>query len=76
MHTGRSESSHSHLVAWGIIEEGLRSVPPIFYRNFGLSLNPDSDGSAHHTGEPKQKWRRTDGGMGLSVGKVLLEDGS
>lgn len=51
-------------------------MPPMFYRNFGLSFNSDSDASTHQTGKSKQEWRCTDGGIGLSVGKLLLEDGS
>jgi nicotinamidase-related amidase len=56
-------------LTWGISEEGLRKVPPMFYRNFGLTFEADA-------GSSSQKWRLSDGGIGESVGQVTLEDGT
>lgn len=63
-------------LTWGISEEGLRSVPPMFFRNFGLTFQPESNNSAESTSSLEQKWRPQKGGIGKSVGKVTLEDGT
>lgn len=63
-------------LTWGISDEGLRTVPPMFYRNFGLTFNPESNSPAHATSDSEQQWRLIDGGIGQSVGKVTLEDGT
>ncbi|KAL8934361.1 MAG: hypothetical protein Q9216_005948 [Gyalolechia sp. 2 TL-2023] len=64
-------------LTWGIREEGLRSVPPMFFRNFGLTFQPESNNSAESTSSsPEQKWRPQKGGIGKPVGKVTLEDGT
>ena len=63
-------------LTWGISDEGLRTVPPMFNRNFGLTFNPESDSPPLTMRGSKQQWRPIDGGIGQSVGKVTLEDGT
>ncbi|KAF2788953.1 Isochorismatase hydrolase [Melanomma pulvis-pyrius CBS 109.77] len=63
-------------LTWGISNEGLRTVPPMFYRNFGLTFIPESNVPANATNKSKQQWQPTVGGIGQSVGNVTLEDGT
>jgi nicotinamidase-related amidase len=56
-------------LTWGISDEGLRTVPPMFYRNFGFTFDAEA-------GNSLQEWRLTNGGIGKSVGRVTLEDGT
>lgn len=62
-------------LTWGISDEGLRKVPPMFYRNFGLTFNSDDKNTVLETDRSKQQWRHTDSGIGLPLGKVIPEDG-
>ncbi|KAF2802145.1 Isochorismatase hydrolase, partial [Mytilinidion resinicola] len=62
-------------LSWGISDEGLQTLPPMFYRNFGFTFNPTEDGPEFTAGGSKQQWRHTDDGIGLSLGNVTLEDG-
>jgi nicotinamidase-related amidase len=56
-------------LTWGISDEGLRRVPPLFYCNFALSFE--------HPGTREQGWRFTDnGGIGRSIGPVTLSNGT
>lgn len=45
----------------------------MFFRNFGLTFQPESNNSAESS---EQKWRPQKGGIGKSVGNVTLEDGT
>ncbi|KAF2107100.1 isochorismatase family protein [Lophiotrema nucula] len=63
-------------LTWGISDEGLRTVPPMFYRNFALTFAPESSTLVNATSGANQEWRPTDGGIGEPLGKVTLEDGT
>lgn len=52
-------------LTWGIGDDRLRTIPPIFYHNFGFTFEAETDSSS-------QKWRPTDGGIGRPVGQVTL----
>jgi nicotinamidase-related amidase len=60
-------------LTWGINDEGLRTVPPMFYRNFGFTF---SNNTAHTTSNSEQQWRQMDSGIGQPVGKVTLGNGT
>ena len=63
-------------LTWGITDEGLRTLSPIFFRNFGFTFNPEGDGAKSAVDDRKQLWRQTDRGVGLPLGNVTLGDGS
>lgn len=60
---------------WGIADERLQTMPPLFIRNFGFSFQRPA-GASDLDSNIKQEWRHTEKGIGLPWGKVTLDDSS
>lgn len=61
-------------LGWGVLEEGLQTMPPMLLRNFGLELDRTL-GTNALVPHGRQEWRHTDNGIRLPLGGVTLEDG-
>ena len=62
-------------LSWGSSDEGLKKLPPMFYRNFGMSFLPPKNTNIPAE-KTRQEWRLERGGIGCDIGTVKLDNGT